>query len=295
MTDVKHVLESIGYRLYDRGRNFSACPLYRESDSKNALQIDKKTGQWYDFSLGKGGGLTSLIRISSKESDPSKIQKILDGITEEKQHKEIKIKFNNSLPRAFLDDIVKNHSYWNGRGISSETMDIFEGGIMQSGGLKNRYVFPIFNSVGKLIGLSGRATSANPKIKWKHKGAKSDWLYPLKYNSKFIHKANKVILVESIGDMLSLWEAGVRNTVVTFGLDINKSIINLFLRNDFKRVYICFNNDENHAGQNAARKAKDKITKHFSSKFSQIVPPTKNDFGDMGREEIIQWVNKLND
>ena len=55
-------------------------------------------------------------------------------------------------------------------------------------------------------------------------------------------------MVESIGDMLALWEAGIKNCIVTFGLAITSKIKQVLMVIDPKKIYISFNNDENQAG-----------------------------------------------
>ena len=63
-------------------------------------------------------------------------------------------------------------------------------------------------------------------------------------NNRTIRESKKVILVESIGDLLSLWEADVKNVIVTFGLDVSVPIINYLLKIDIDEICISFNNDE---------------------------------------------------
>ena len=74
--------------------------------------------------------------------------------------------------------------------------------------MQNRYVFPIFDNKNNIIGLSGRKLEAKSnRPKWIHYGKKSKWIYPSFVNKNYIKDKEEVILVESIGDMLSLWEA----------------------------------------------------------------------------------------
>ena len=37
----------------------------------------------------------------------------------------------------------------------------------------------------------------------------------MKYNLNFLLREREVFLVESIGDMLAMWEAGIKNCIVT--------------------------------------------------------------------------------
>ena len=95
---------------------------------------------------------------------------------------------------------------------------------MTAGKLKDRYVFPVFDKMDRLIGAAGRDLNNSSPIKWKLIGEKSFWVYPFKYNNEYIKKEKSVFLVESIGDMLALWEAGIKYTLVLFGLTVSSKI-----------------------------------------------------------------------
>ena len=104
-------------------------------------------------------------------------------------------------------------------------------------------------------------------------------------------KSKEIILIESVGDMLSLWEAGVRNSVVTFGISLNSHMIALLLKLNPNKIYIAFNNDSNKAGNKAAREAYKKLVKFFDEDMLEIKLPSKNDFGCMSKKEILEWKN----
>ena len=48
-TDVKSVLEKLGYRLSDFGDAWRTSALYRGGDNPTALKIYKNTGVWTDY------------------------------------------------------------------------------------------------------------------------------------------------------------------------------------------------------------------------------------------------------
>jgi hypothetical protein len=76
---------------------------------------------------------------------------------------------------SMLDGLVKDHSYWFKRGIKEETVAEFKGGTAKKGNMINRYVFPIYNPSGKIVGFSGRSlidSNRSDFIKWKHLGDK---------------------------------------------------------------------------------------------------------------------------
>jgi DNA primase len=159
--------------------------------------------------------------------------------------------------------------------------------------MKNRYTFPILDVDKKLVGVSGRyiyPIKKDSKIpKWKHIGEKSKWQYPAYFNSHIIEEKSCAIIVESIGDMLALWEAGIKNVIVNFGLNVSFAIINTLIKHDVEKIVLSLNNDENLAGNQAAQKAHKKLLKFFDRDQIQICFPTKNDFGEMQKGEIQRW------
>jgi len=289
---IREVLEEIGYSLQESGNNYRTTPLYRESDNKGVLSIDKKTGKWFDFKTEQRGDLGDLIKITLGLSDKDEaLKKFNVSFSTNQSEKIYKIIQPKTFNKDLLKNVKKNHTYWIKRGVSKETLNLFGGGTVDCGLMKGRYVFPIYNSINQLSGISGRLTYKNDKApKWKHKGNVSTWVYPLSLNQKEIEKKGEVLLVESIGDLLSLWEAGAKNVLVAFGLSVSNEMVNYFLGLNPKAVYVCFNNDENGAGQTGAYKAYKKLNKFFPN--VKIKYPDKNDFGEMNQNEIKLWLRK---
>ena len=250
MTNYKDILLDIGYsNIIDNGREFRMKPIYRDSSSNTVLSVRKDTGTFIDFSKGLRGSFADLVKMSLDLGSTEEAQKWLSGshgLSRDIKKPKPKIGEVKILPKESLDKKIHDDTYWLGRGVSEETLKPFEGGIIKVGKMADRYVFPIFNYKKELVGVSGRyiyPLEQDSKIpKWKHIGQKKNWKYPLQINNKIIRKEKKAILVESIGDMLALWEAGIHYPVVTFGLDVSVEIINYFLRIDIdqgvnKRYY----------------------------------------------------------
>lgn len=298
MENLAEILTELGYSLRDYGKEYRTRPLYRDSDNDSILTIEKSTGKWYDFKENKGGSLDELIRRTLKLPDKKGAQEYLSQnfkVNEDKKEVKPLVKKNRVLSKDALKNLVSDNSYWIDRGISNTTLSEFEGGILLAGRMKNRYVFPVLDHSKKLIGLSGRYVHDIPKDsktpKWKHIGNKASWKYPLQVNFKILKNIKKVILVESIGDMLSLWEGGVKNVIVIFGLDVSVDVLNTLLRIDPDKIYISLNNDasNNNAGNNAAEKVERKLLKYFNSDQVSIKFPDLNDFGDMSTPQIHKW------
>jgi hypothetical protein len=295
MHDVKGILTNLGYKLSDSGQFYRTKPLYRDSSSNTVLSVRKDTGRWIDFKEQKFGSLEELIQITLNLQDLNEAKSYLSDnfqFTVPKTEKE-KLKSPIVFSKDNLNHIIPNYSYWVNRGISEETLKLFESGMMRSGKMKDRYVFPIFDKEERFIGVAGRDTTNKQQIKWKLSGEKKLWAYPLKYNLKYLLKEKRVFLVESIGDMLALWTAGVKNCIVMFGLSITPKIKQVLMVIDPKKIYLSFNNDKNRAGNEAAEKAYRNLRRQFDESQLEIRLPFKNDFGCMSKEEIHIWKKQI--
>jgi hypothetical protein len=293
------ILYSIGYtKVHDYGRQYSMRPLYRDSDNDKALTVNKDTGEWYDFVERVGGPIESLIeRTIGGPATPEILAQIASDTFLPARKQEIELTHQKTFDKELLVKLLNDHSYWHGRKVSNRVIEKFKGGVATNGRMTNRYVFPIFNSRDELVGFSGRYIyKSQHAAKWKHLGKKSSWIFPL-IHEETILKNKEAILVESIGDMLSMEEAGFENVLVTFGVKISTDLITYLLKMDVNKVYLALNNDKNnnYVGNKAAQDGKDSLCNYFDP--SQVIialPEVKNDFGEMTRDEIISWKLKLN-
>jgi hypothetical protein len=291
MHDVKDILINIGYTLFDSGKEYRTKPLYRDSSSNSVLSIKKDSGRWVDFKENRFGNLEELVQITLNLKDLSEAKSYISNnfqLRVPKPEKE-KLKEPTIFNKEDLRRIIPDYSYWKGRGVSSETLQLFDSGVMRSGKMKDRYVFPVFDKRDRLVGVAGRDITGKQQMKWKLLGEKNSWAYPMKYNLNFLRNDRKVFLVESIGDMLALWEAGIKNCIVTFGLAITPKIKQVLMFTDPKKIYISFNNDDNQAGNAAAKKAYNNLRRQFDASQLEIRLPSKNDFGCMSKGEILRW------
>ena len=294
--NVYQILTELGYKLKDYGKEYRASPLYRESDSDTVLKIYKDTGHWFDFKENISGDFNSLISMTLNLNDSNQAKEWLKNknfyFEPKEQVYKPKLNITKVFDNSILDSIKNDQTYWINRGISESTLNIFKGGIITEGKMKNRYVFPIFNDKHEILGFSGRDISNKSKIKWKHLGNKSNWCYPSFINLNNLKESKEVYLIESIGDCLKLWDAGIKTAIVTFGLDVSVSILNLLLKIDPNKIYISFNNDsnKNNAGNLAADKTYRKLLRYFDKNQIKIKLPEKKDFGEMSVEEIKQFI-----
>jgi len=296
--DIKNILLDVGYsNIKDNGREFRMKPMYRDSSSDTVLSVRKDTGHFIDFSKQISGSFEHLIQLSLGLKTIDEAKTVLRDKWE--INGEIKREHRPSVsgvkifPKSYLEKIIPDHSYWEARGVSKDTLQLFNGGIVHNGTMANRYVFPIFNSKKELIGITGRYTKDIPegKPKWLHRGRTSEWKYPLQVNQKILKEKKEIILIESVGDMLSLWECGVKNTIVVFGLNISPAFLSLLIKLDPNKIFVSFNDDSdnNSAGNKGVKAAIKKLKNYFDPDQIQVAFPTRNDFGDMSQEEILKW------
>ena len=304
--NIKEALFNLGYsNINDYGAYYRTRPIYRDSDSNTSLSINKTTGRYRDFGRNKSGSFEELVKLSLDLLDIDEAKEWIEKTQKpsaEKVEKRIEpLKCMKTYSGENLSSLTPDHSYWVERGVPEEVVKEFRGGVdngIEGGKMQGRYVFPIFNSKEKIVGFSGRLISTptgKSTPKWKHLGQKINWVYPAFLSKRILQSEKKVILVESIGDALALYNCGIRNAIVTFGLDIGVGVLTYLLRLNCKRIIVSLNNDaETEAGNNAARKMYDTITKHFDKDRVHICLPDKNDFGDMSKEEILSWSKQIN-
>ena len=205
-----------------------------------------------------------------------------------------KIVTNQIWSPEILKRLIKDHSYWNARGISNEIIEPFGGGMASDGKLSNRYVFPCYNDKGEIVMFSGR-TIGNSIPKWKKIGSQSNvFLFPhFAYND--IIKSKKIIILESIGDCLNLRKYNINIGIVIFGLYPSSRLMRFLIETDPNHIIISTNNDElkNNAGNKASEEIKNRLLRFFSESKIEIILPKSKDWGMAKEDEILEFKNKI--
>ncbi|TRM12729.1 DNA primase [Lentibacillus cibarius] len=190
----------------------------------------------------------------------------------------------------YTKDGKKGYQYFKNRGIADETIDIFQLGfapeakdftaaflnkkgfhqqiLVKSGLLsqhednsvsdrfRGRVIFPIRNHLGKPIAFGGRALADqepkylnSPENELFRKGR---ILYNFDLAKKYIRKQNEAVLFEGYMDVISAYQAGVKNGVATLGTSLTDTQAKL-LKRYVDTVTLCYDADE--AGNEATYKA----------------------------------------
>ena len=313
---LKSSLESLGYNLKDYGSYWRTRAIYRGGDNGTAVKIYKNTGVWTDYAANgsKSYPIQKLIQLTLNTNDPAVINKYVNTSSEviiQSEPKQ-KIEMEKIYPESLLSNLLPHLDFYEKKGISKDTLDFYKCGYATAGQLFRRIVFPIYNSVGQIHGFSGRAIfwqkdSEFPK--WKHLGKRADWIYPLnmKRNSSYevkeaIEAKSSVIIVESIGDSMALFQNGYKNNLVTFGLGISSKLCATLVALSPEKIIISSNNDaegDTNHGLISACKSFLQLCSIFDASKIEIRLPLKNDFFDMhtarneGESDIFSnWENK---
>ncbi len=127
---------------------------------------------------------------------------------------------------------------------------------------RNRVIFPIINTSGKVIGFGGRRIDDNDNPKYLNSPEnmifqKKNNLYALNITKQEIGKEGNAIIVEGYMDVISLYQHGVKNVVASLGTALTDNQAKLIKRYT-NTVNLCYDSDS--AGINAALRGIDILT-----------------------------------
>lgn len=126
---------------------------------------------------------------------------------------------------------------------------------------RTRLMIPIFNLSQKPIAFGGRTLKKGEPAKYVNSPetplySKSNVLYGLNFAKDAIRDSNEVYVVEGYFDVISLWQAGVKNVVASSGTAFTAQQARLLAR-FAEKVYLFFDADS--AGQQAALRSVDAL------------------------------------
>ena len=290
--NVKAILEELGYVPCENGEFYRTSALYRGGGNPTAMGVAKDTGWVYDFGRNIQFPLQKLVELTLKYSTEDAEKWLAkNGLDLQVSESKPKVSFVKKYPASCLDRLEKNYSYYTKKGISEETLKTFGGGIARQGKMANRFVFPAYDADGEIVGFAGRYLNDYHYVKWKFLGKKKFTAHHFQLVKDYITKENRVILVESIGDFLALWEAGVRNVLTIFGKAFSDYLFGHVISLNTSQVIVALNNEDDM--KPVARRIVNKLSPFYDGNAVISRPPPKNDFGDMSSEEIHKWYKNL--
>jgi 5S rRNA maturation endonuclease (ribonuclease M5) len=177
--------------------------------------------------------------------------------------------------------------YVQKRGFNPETLDHFDVGfcLNEKSQMYKRVVFPVFDETDEyMIGCVGRATNSQSKFKWINSKGFNKASHVYNYGKAVIEarQCGELILCEGQGDVMRLWEAGVKNAVGMFGCSVSDDQQRLLEQTGVFNLVLAFDPDK------AGEKGRDKVIEKCGQLFNikQITLPDDRDIGDLNECEI---------
>lgn len=243
----------------------------------------------------------SAIKVDVKKVEKESFGRLVDII----QEREVAV---ISEREKIITNLNIPAQYYIKRGYSKEILVKYDVGLCTnpSKEMFQRAVFPIYDDSYKyLIGCTGRSINpACPKCKLHHyekydcptkcQGLYSKWRHSSDFkgaenlfNFWFAkpHIKSSIILVESPGNVLRLEEAGIRNSVATFGSQLQPLQKLKIDCTPATNIITIMDNDD------AGNIARDQIYKVCTKTHNIIhIIPKKNDLGEMSVDEVLQEI-----
>lgn len=291
------------------------CPVH-EGDNPSAFNINideseqGRYGRWFcntkschDEKPGKDVISLTWMLLEKKRDKQLNFRKVIDFCEEfcsgvelntENQSATAKRKTKRksiTQGRKITRDRVRRHltfpsQYYLSRGFTEEALNEFDVGlcIARESKMCGRIVFPVYDSDDTyMVGCIGRSVRQNSS-KWiNQKGfSKSNFLYNHGKAIKRIKETATIIVVEGAGDVIRLWEAGIRNAVGIFGSKLSDSQEFLIQSTGVSNIVVITDNDD--AGNNCYQDIENRLGTLFT--VSRVALGEFNDIGDMSVEEI---------
>lgn len=291
--EIEDILRDLNYTFKKANNYYQCAAFHRGGDNPTALAIYPEDNLVIDFVTGEKFSILKLISLSLNTDFNGAQKWIKDRNYVIQPIKEKEIKVVSSFFSYELDSLKRDISYGVKRGISEQTLRDFKCGVSTDGKMRGRFVIPIFNQIGKLVGITGRDITNKSVIKYKHVGPTSNWVFNSFLNGAEIQNKREIILVESPFCVMRLYDCGVRNVLCLFGLELKKGLLNYLLTIEPLRIILSTNNEESGRGNAAAEKIKNKLEKYFGKDKILIKLPTRKDFCLMNDDEIKIWKEKI--
>lgn len=237
------------------GEWWGLSPLQEENTP--SFSIRRETGQFYDFSSGKGGSVLTFIELyhkvskgeairilkkyagidGSEDSDYKPTQKMAATLVcnkylpKKRQQKTSSIKI---LSPKYMDRYEKSSDklqIWRDEGISDEAMSAFD---VRYDAYSNCLVYPIRDIDGNIVNIGGRTLDPDFKAKGIRKytyfmtwGGSMGIVFGLFDNMEFIKQKREVILFEGMKSVMLARGYGFKNcgAILTSHLNPQQKII----------------------------------------------------------------------
>ena len=248
------------------------CPFHRET--KPSLYVNAAKNLFYCHGCGRGGDLIRWVQLSLGLSFRESVEHLKRELGPVAHRPTELLEQTTAFYQAQLHRHAEATHYLAQRGlcdphlIQSLRIGYAPGGnlrrhlaglgysfhvLLQAGLINNQgrdtfwhcVIFPC-RQQGHVINIYGRSlgTAFPHRFLPRPKGGLFAW--------ESVKQFSTVILVEGLFDLVVLWQAGFRNTTCAFGTHLTPAQLSQLCDRSGRQLYIVFDCDDNHAGQQAA-------------------------------------------
>lgn len=261
------VLEREGIEFKKVGREAIAlCPWH--DDRNPSLTVNDDKGFCFCFVCQKGNDVIGFLqgKLGLSFSDAvericanNEINVVYEDVDPELAAKEAKrrveimqqLNHQQEVFRSLIRDsrAQRIRDFIDSRGILPEICREFGIGYSNRGFFFDRITIPIHDHIGNLVGFTGRATKDEIKPKYKNSENseyfnKSRLVFNEHRASKAISESDSVVFVEGHFDVITLYQAGIRNVVAMQGTGAPSEAVIKRISRKTKRFILCFDADE---------------------------------------------------
>ena len=260
------VVEALGGKLKRVGYEFVTQCLWHD-DTNPSLTISDRKGFCFCHACRQGGDVLDYVqkRKGMNMRDAAELVAGIHGIAFEtndedsEQAKARKVAFAKALSQVEKTQELFRKNWtdpragrvrqiWTDRGLTKEASKEFQVGYSAKGEFAARITIPIHDYKGRLVGWTGRATKEEQNAKYKN-SADSDI-----FNKKMLvfneyrgleaaREAGSLIFVEGHLDVVSMWQAGIRNVVASQGTAAPDPSVLKRLARSVRNFILCFDGD----------------------------------------------------
>jgi DNA primase len=280
-----------------RDELYGKCPIH-DGEGTRAFRVNLSKNVFNCFSCGAKGGVLEFVAamdFCDVRIAALKLQghfNIPDnGIPLPANTRKTQLKENEepapvNPPLSFKLRVDPSHEYGLNRGLTPTTIQRFGAGICLSRGtFAGRYVIPLHDAQGRLVGYAGRSVNGtDPKYLFpsgKNGFRKSHLLFNLHRVLQGDPRDDRIILVEGFFDCMKVQQAGYP-CVALLGSTLSKEQEQLLCQH-FSHVVLLFDGDE--AGRKATDDCLSRLQRHA---FVRAIVLPKGKQPDMLSDDELQ-------
>jgi len=221
----------------------SFSPLKTSEDKNVLIEINENAAEYFEQILYSERGREALNYVEKRQINLETAKKFKIGCS----LNEFQALKNELLKKGYSEkDLIASGVLSQGN-FDGKTFDRF----------RHRLMLPIFNQRDKVVGFSARVLDDNDNPKYlnspdTHIYNKSEVLFGFSQGKESVRKEDFVIVMEGNLDVISSFQAGVKNVVASSGTSLTVNQIQ-FLKRYTINIYFCF--DQDNAGKEALLRA----------------------------------------